>query len=311
MTDTQDPTPKSFSPLQRARLALEGLSVGDAFGERFFRDIPVAERMIAERTLPPETTWFYTDDTEMALSVYYLLKTYGELDQDLLAFEFCERHDQGRGYGSGMHRYVSQVRLGADWRAVARDLFGGTGSYGNGGAMRVAPLGAFFADDLDLVAEQAARSAEVTHAHPDGIAGAVAVAVAAALAWRLRETVPGPGEFLDLILERTPAGEVKQGILNARDMVDSDSVDYAVSRLGNGTAISAADTVPFALWCAAKTLDSFEDAMWLTVSGFGDRDTTCAIVGGIVALSATPESLPDEWVARRERLPRWCEAEIK
>ncbi len=297
------------SPLRRARLALEGLSVGDAFGERFFRDIPVAERMIAERTLPPETTWFYTDDTEMALSVYFLLKTYGELDQDLLAFEFCERHDQGRGYGSGMHRYVSRVRTGEDWRAVARNLFDGSGSFGNGGAMRVAPVGAFYADNLDLTVEQAARSAEVTHAHPEAVAGAVAVAVAAALAWRFHGKLMNPGEFLDLVSERTPPGEVKQGILNARDMADSDSVDYAVSRLGNGTAISAADTVPFALWCAAKTLDSFEDAMWLTVSGFGDRDTTCAIVGGIVALSAKPESLPDEWVAQRERLPRWCDWE--
>lgn len=304
-----NPTPNTFSPLQRARIALEGLSVGDAFGERFFRDIPVAERMIAERTLPPETTWFYTDDTEMALSIYYLLKTYGELDQDLLAFEFCGRHDQGRGYGSGMHRYISQVRTGADWRAVARNLFDGSGSFGNGGAMRSAPVGAFYADHLDLVVEQAARSAEVTHAHPEGIAGAVAVAVAAAHAWRLRENRPTAAEFLDLVAERTPPGEVHQGILKARDMADSDSVDYAVSRLGNGTAISAADTVPFALWCAAKTLDSFEDAMWLTVSGFGDRDTTCAIVGGIVALSVGPEGIPDEWVMRRERLPRWCEAE--
>ena len=94
-------------------------------------------------------------------------------------------------------------------------------------------------------------------------------------------------------------------------MADSDSVDYAVSRLGNGTAISATDTVPFALWCAAKTLGSFEDAMWLTVSGFGYRDTNCAIVGGIVALSAGPESLPAEWVARRERLPRWCDQTCK
>ena len=60
-------------------------------------------------------------------------------------------------------------------------LFGGEGSFGNGAAMRVAPLGAYFADELDAVVEQASFSAEVTHSHPEGIAGAIAVAVAAAL----------------------------------------------------------------------------------------------------------------------------------
>ena len=68
--------------------------------------------------------------------------------------------------------------------------------------MRVAPLGAYFADALKTVVEQAQRSAEVTHAHPDGMAGAIAVAVAAAWAWRLRDRSAQPqrSEFLDLIL---------------------------------------------------------------------------------------------------------------
>ena len=54
--------------------------------------------------------------------------------------------------------------------------------------MRVAPLGAYFADDLEMVRAQAVLAAEVTHAHPEGIAGAVAVALAAAWACRLRES---------------------------------------------------------------------------------------------------------------------------
>jgi hypothetical protein len=43
--------------------------------------------------------------------------------------------------------------------------------------------------------------------------------------------------------------------------------------------------------------------MWTTVAGLGDRDTTCAIVGGIVALSAAPATIPSTWVAAREPLP--------
>ncbi|WP_375756947.1 ADP-ribosylglycohydrolase family protein [Corallococcus exercitus] len=59
-----------------------------------------------------------------------------------------------------------------------------------------------------------------------------------------------------------------------------------------------------AWWCAARHLDSFEEALWCTVAGFGDRDTTCAIVGGIVALSAGRSSIPAPWLSAREPLRR-------
>ena len=52
-------------------------------------------------------------------------------------------------------------------------------------------------------------------------------------------------------------------------------------------------------------LGDYEEALWLTVSGLGDRDTTCAMVGGIVALSAGEGSIPPIWTAAREVLPRW------
>jgi ADP-ribosylglycohydrolase len=73
--------------------------------------------------------------------------------------------------------------------------------------------------------------------------------------------------------------------------------------LGNGTRVSAQDTVPFALWCAARHLGDYEEALWQTVSGLGDRDTTCAIVGGIVAVSTGVEGIPGLWLRRREMLP--------
>jgi ADP-ribosylglycohydrolase len=68
--------------------------------------------------------------------------------------------------------------------------------------------------------------------------------------------------------------------------------------------VTSPDTVPFTLWCADRHLDNFEEAMWTTVAGLGDRDTTCAIVGGIVALAAGPSSIPLDWLAAREPLLR-------
>ena len=71
--------------------------------------------------------------------------------------------------------------------------------------------------------------------------------------------------------------------------------------VGNGSQVSAPDTAPFCVWAAARFARSFEEALWETVSALGDRDTTCAIVGGIVALAVG--RVPQEWLARREPLP--------
>ena len=56
-----------------------------------------------------------------------------------------------------------------------------------------------------------------------------------------------------------------------------------MAALGTGRKVSAQDTVPFALWCASQRLGNYEEAFWLTVSELCDVDTTCAMVGGIVA----------------------------
>lgn len=72
--------------------------------------------------------------------------------------------------------------------------------------------------------------------------------------------------------------------------------------LGNGSQITAADTVPFCLWCAAAHLDSYSDALWAAVRVGGDIDTNAAIVGSIVAMSAGRAGIPVEWLRAREEL---------
>ncbi|EEF61878.1 ADP-ribosylation/crystallin J1 [Pedosphaera parvula Ellin514] len=76
----------------------------------------------------------------------------------------------------------------------------------------------------------------------------------------------------------------------------------AAVTLGNGSQVISSDTVPFTLWCAARYLHDYQEALWTTVAGYGDRDTTCAIVGGIVNLSTDATSIPAEWRDAREPL---------
>lgn len=282
-----------------ARRSLDGLSVGDAFGELFFGNPDSAVARIEARVLP-DGPWGYTDDTVMAMSIVDVLTSYGRIDQAALAALFSRRYrdDPARGYGGNMHDVLSQMLAGREWSRVSRSAFGGAGSMGNGGAMRAAPIGAYYWDDLSAAAEAARLSAEVTHAHPEGQAGAIAVAVAAA--W-----VAAGGtvrdHLFDAILKHTPGGETREGILRASRTPASASVQEAVTVLGNGANVTAQDTVPFALWCAAHNLDSFEEALWETVAGLGDRDTTCAIVGGIVAARGSVD-IPAAWLGARETL---------
>jgi ADP-ribosylglycohydrolase len=297
-------SPDSGERLARARVSLEGLSVGDAFGEQFFsQPSAIFERRILA------TPWRYTDDTHMALSIMKILRDSGGIDLDTLADSFVQQYqrESWRGYGPGMHRLLPQIRKGMPWHTAARDLFGGQGSFGNGAAMRVAPVGAFFADDLEAAVEQARHSAEVTHAHPEGIAGAIAVAVAAAWAFRLRDTSPTPTrqEFIDLILPLIPSGQVRDQVQRAGDLSSDVSVHEAAKKLGSGFRVTAQDTVPFVLWCAGQSLGNYEQALWLTASGLGDIDTTCAMVGGIVASYTGVEGIPAAWLAAREPLPQW------
>jgi ADP-ribosylglycohydrolase len=293
--------------LERALLSLEGLSVADALGGFFEFGRPLVLQWACASRKLPACTWHWTDDTAMALSIVAGLREHGAIDQDWLAADFAARYERWRGYGPATRAMLKRIRQGEDWRAASQSLFGGTGSYGNGGAMRIAPLGAYFADDPAALVEQAHLATVITHAHPEAVAGAIAVALAAGQA--VQRPADPPAAFLDAVIADVPASLVRDGLISARDLPRTTPIAAVVAALGNGRNVSAQDTVPFALWCAAQHLRSFEEMIWLTLSGGGDCDTTCAIAGGVVALSAGVASIPAAWRASREPLPDLNRAE--
>ncbi|MEW9521475.1 ADP-ribosylglycohydrolase family protein [Streptomyces tubercidicus] len=289
---------------ERALASLRGLSVGDALGSQFF--VP-ANYPSLKRREPPPAPWQWTDDTEMACSVLAVLTTHGRIDQDALARSFADRHDVDRGYGPAVNRVLRLIREGGDWRELASGLFNGHGSWGNGAAMRIAPLGAWYADDPEQATHQAEISAYITHQHREAVVGAMAVAAAAALvADPARDT--GPEQLLDGVLALIPRSAVQAGLRRARDMLDYADSGTVAAVLGCGRRTSAHDTVPFALWAAARHLGNYERAFWATVQAGGDVDTTCAIVGGIVAAAGRAGAPPEAWLDGTEPLPPWAPA---
>lgn len=303
-------TPSHEERLKRALISLDGLSVGDAFGQMLSTSARSVRRRL-ERGPLPGPHWQHTDDSQMAMAIVEALAaTDGTMppqtSAEYLAHRFAQRYmaDPGRGYGKGARMQLEEMAAGASWRQTSAAAFSGRGSMGNGSAMRSSPVGAYFADDLAQVVRQSTVSSIITHSHPEGIAGSVAVSLAAAQAWNAREldVATARRSIWDAVIRHTPAGETLEGIRKAHAVPWEMSPENAARILGSGFLVTAPDTVPFALWCALRHLDDYREAMISTLEGDGDCDTNCAIVGGIVSLFTGRDGIPAEWLQSREPL---------
>jgi poly(ADP-ribose) glycohydrolase ARH3 len=204
---------------ERFRGCLLGLAIGDALGGRFEaqsaaairKRFPTPEALFAS---PTEELW-YTDDTQMAIGVAETLAARGEIIEETLCQAFVANYTPSRGYGQGARAVLEAMEEGRDYRAVAERYHPG-GSFGNGAAMRVAPVGLFFRDDPERLKEQARLSALPTHRHPLGIEGAQLLALGVAFASHLVQVEQSI--FLDIILGACVSEEFKQKLLRAHEV---------------------------------------------------------------------------------------------
>ena len=286
---------------QRMELAMEtltGVAVGDALGEAFsYEHCFVRER--TDLSVFKDGSIRYTDDTAMAIGVVECLAMCRGIDEDAQAWIFGRnfRRDPERGYGKMARRLLEQISTGTAWQDVSPSAFGG-GSFGNGSAMRVAPLGAYFHDNLAKTVIMASASARVTHFHPEGIAGAIAVAVAAATATQMRAfpVAEVAAAIWKNVLTYTPEGPTANALAIAQKYDPSSPAVEVAQRVGCGYNVSCQDTVPFTIWNACRCLHDFKEAFLSTLEVGGDCDTNAAIVGGIVTSYLGPKAIPKDWL---------------
>ena len=282
------------------------LSVGDAYGENETKILPQsaykAGNVAGERKSILDEVggyWPWTDDTAMAIGVFRTLSRYGTINQVELAKEFARnaKLDPQRGYGKGTARLLFTYLYDAEnWREHSENWWGpGKGSLGNGSAMRDSIIGPYFGRDFSRIVREAESSAEVTHYSRDAIAGSIAVAIAASVV-----SFGNEDTYWNYILMFTPQGELRNAIRTVSGMVKATSWQVA-TEVGNGSVVSALDTVPFALWQAHQALGiGFMPAMKSIIEVGGDTDTIAAMVGGIVGNKLT---IPEDLIEQTERLP--------
>ena len=271
---------------------LLGLAVGDALGAHFEGRSPegIAQKYLRSQDLidsPPYGELWYTDDTQMTIGVCETLIAHGEIDQAELARRFAENFEPNRGYGRSAQLVLEAMRAGDDHRLLAETLLPG-GSFGNGAAMRVAPIGLAFRDDLTKVWEQARLSALPTHLHPLGIEGAQLLALAVALV--CGTTMFERAAFIEQ-LESFATKTEYAGPLNRAKRLQ-DWRDLAL--FGNG--IAATDSVVTAIASFALTPDDYGATIANVILLGGDTDTMAAMAGAISGAYLGSEALPEHLI---------------
>jgi poly(ADP-ribose) glycohydrolase ARH3 len=248
-------------------------------------------RRLFERP-PADLELIYTDDTQMTLGVAECLLERGTVDEELLIRQFRRNYEHWRGYGPGMRKLFDALSRGLDWRATASTLFPG-GSLGNGAAMRAAPVGLLFHDDLDRAEGEGRRSAAVTHTHPIGIDGAVLIAVGVALALRSAGSPFDASAFFHELGRRAATEEFQWQLRTAARQSPDDSLTF-------GNSLEAHRSVTTALLCFAHSPDDYAGAVSRAIAMGNDTDTLAAMAGALSGARLGVAVLPDALLSKLE-----------
>ncbi len=276
--------------------ALIGGALGDAIGELAFsaqeRD-PLLARIEDAELLR------YTDDTVMSLALAELLVQTGDVDAQLLGSALHEhyREEPWRGYGPGPREIFATVeREGIGYKDAAQRLHGGQGSFGNGAAMRVAPVGLYFhALPPEALCAKARESAAVTHAHPVGMDGAALQALAVATTVVINVQRPfSPQAFLERLIEQATTTAMRERLETLAGLLETHAPpEEAARQLGLGIAVQ--ESLPFALYSFLTHPHTFMECLLCAVIHGGDRDTMGAMAGALSGAYLGIEAIPADW----------------
>ncbi|XP_070539782.1 ADP-ribosylhydrolase ARH3-like [Ptychodera flava] len=280
----------------------------------------------------------FTDDTAMARSVAAsLIENKGYIAKDManrFATEF--KKEPFRGYGANVVTVFDKLLDPSltDVYKPARDQFNGSGSYGNGGAMRIAPVALFTYDNIDEMKRIAKESTLLTHSHRLGYNGAILECAAVHRA--LHSPAPLDAQkYIDELIEimndveleeyrvtrsqspskketgdqaseesegsvRKPYCEKLKKIKELLENEDTSTIDV-VDCLGHD--ISAHESVPTAIYSFVRSLKPIPSTpnnglvrtIVYAISLGGDTDTIATMAGAIAGAYYGMESVPESW----------------
>lgn len=282
-----------------------GTCIGDALGVPFETKLANYQPLIdwdgktflgsAHHKLLPGQ---FSDDGQMSIMVAESLIEKQGFDPADLAARYVDWMVSGRarGWGKTTLMAINNLIQGKSWKES-----GVPGSYGNGTAMRAAPFGIYFRDNLKALVENVKVDSAITHVSEEAEAGAVAIAMAAAMA--VNNDTEGLLFRLWLIL---PQSKVRDVIFSLDSLVSSPYITPEQALRVLGTKGDVRQTVPSALYCFLK-FDNYHDAVVAAIKAGGDTDTTAAIVGALFGAKSGMQGIDPDLAAQVEESGRLME----
>jgi poly(ADP-ribose) glycohydrolase ARH3 len=283
-----------------------GAACGDILGAvvegNSARDIRELYAELRDFTESPRGYGCYTDDTQMTLALATSLIECGRVDAARVSAKYAEFYEPWRGYGGAAHRALRLLVDGGDYRGTGRLEFP-EGSFGNGGAMRIAPVGLAYRHAPDKSLQEAVEYALLcTHVHPEAIDGALVQAKAIAIAASMEPEFFNPSKLIESLLATCRTEIMATQLKILADGLQHDDEDiYVIGRVGNG--IRASQAVAAALWAFVRYWHTAEDCVIRAVGFGGDTDTIGAMAGALVGTLHGTAWIPARWYDNIENGP--------
>ncbi len=280
--------------------SLLGAAIGDALGASREGSALVSRHELEAmpRILRPLR---YTDDTHMTIGVAESLVECCGFDGAHMARCFVEnyRREPWRGYAPGPPMVFSLLRRGAEWDKAAAHIYPG-GSFGNGAAMRVAPIGLLFWNNHARLREVAHQASLITHSHVLGTEGAALQALAVALAVAEEPDKPLDVQlFISRLLEFATEDVYRRKIARFASLLKRpDDRKTVVEQLGHG--VEAFDSVPTAIFAFLAHPPDFVSTVLYAISLGGDTDTIASMAGAISGAYLGIDAIPSNWQEQLE-----------
>lgn len=237
----------------------------------------------------------YTDDTQMTIALATSIQRCRGVDGADCARTYADFFEPQRGYGGSAARILEALRRGADYRDTGT-MFFPSGSFGNGAAMRIAPVGLVYAQSPQKIMKEKVFSAiRCTHVHPEAIDGALVHALAVGrLSLAEKGVLPNVKDFVNSLRSVCEDESMIRELQGIEELLRSGAnEDEAVSRLKTG--IRCSESVPAALWAALRYGNEPEEAIIRAVNLGGDTDTVGAMCGALVGALHGDTWFPDRW----------------
>ncbi|MBN1645187.1 ADP-ribosylglycohydrolase family protein [Candidatus Woesearchaeota archaeon] len=284
--------------------SIYGLAIGDALGfpNEFINRYTNLQRTNGkgitdfisafDGDFPPGT---YTDDTQMSLAIAKALinsdlKNYsidGIMKNITKEFiNWINDPKNNRAPGKTCIYGCRNLEEGINWKQS-----GDYNSKGCGSAMRSAPIGLIFYDDLDKLVEVATETSRCTHAHPTGISAGIGTAYLTSLALQGIDY----NTWIDNIKKQLFFNEeFKNKIKQINDVFDYEDSFKALEEIGQGWI--GEEAVAMALYCFLKNPFDYEKTVLTAANCEGDTDSVACIAGAISGTYNGTEKIPEKWV---------------